>query len=308
MTMELIYSVTFKRRSFLQFLGASALAAGMVHPRRAMSQESPAPQMCNDGHLVLDPGFFFPDAPPDALAAELGTADLATPILMPCTVPLLRHGDRTILFDTGAGPAFMETAGSLSASLESAGVPTDQITDIIFTHCHPDHLWGVTDDFDELAFPNAHYHLARKEYDFWTSADAVRAMPENLHNFVAGAQSRLPRIAERTSFFEDGAEPLPGIEAMATPGHTPGHCSFLLHLGDDPLLLTGDVFSDPLTVRYPDWSWGTDQDPAAASATRRRLIDRIVGDQMRVAVYHMPPPGFGRIEMGADGAHWVQEG
>lgn len=307
MTLEIIHSVTFKRRSVLQFLGASTLVAGMLRPHNAMSQESAAPLMCDDGHLVLDTGFFFPDAPPDALALELGTTDLAEPIRMPCNVPLLRHGERTILFDAGAGPAFMETAGHLSASLESAGIPPEQITDIIFTHCHPDHLWGVIDDFDELAFPNAHYHLARKEYDFWTGANALEAMPENLHNFVAGAQSRLPRLAERASFFEDGAEPLPGVEAIITPGHTPGHCSFLLHLGGDPLLLTGDVFSHPLTIRHPSWKWGTDQDAATASATRQRMIDRITSDQMRVAVYHMPPPGFGRIEAGADGAHWIQE-
>lgn len=263
--------------------------------------------MCTDGHLVLDTGFFFPDAPPDALAAALGTSDLAEPILMPCTVPLLRQGKRTILFDAGAGPAFMDSTGRLLESLDNAGIAPDQITDIIFTHCHPDHLWGVTDDFDELTFPNARYHVSRTEYDFWTAADTLDSMPENLKTFVIGAQARLPRIADRTNFFEDGAEPLPGIEAIATPGHTPGHSSFLLHLGGDPLLLTGDVLSDPLTVRHPDWRWGTEHDPALAATTRRRMIERVTSEQLRVAVYHMPPPGFGRIEKTADGAVWVQE-
>ncbi|SIR27544.1 Glyoxylase, beta-lactamase superfamily II [Paracoccus thiocyanatus] len=299
------HSIRFGRRCVLQFLGGTALA-GAVAPLAASAAVSP-PEMCSDGHLVLDTGFFFPDAPPDQLAAALGTTDLAQPILMPCTVPLLRHGDRTILFDAGAGPAFMDSTGHLTASLEAAGVAADEITDIIFTHCHPDHLWGVTDDFDELTFANARYHLSRREYDFWTGPDALATMPDNLQNFAIGAQSRLPRIADRTSFFEDGTEPLPGIEAFATPGHTPGHCSFLLHLGGDPLLLTGDVLSDPLTVLYPDWRWGTEHDPALAASTRRRMIDRVIAEQLRVAVYHMPPPGFGRIERTAEGAVWVQE-
>lgn len=305
--MSVIHSVMLGRRAVLQFLGVSVAVAAINNPRRALSDTAMKVKMCSDGHLALTTGFVFPDAPSDALAAEFKTTDPATPLLLPCTVPLLRHGDRLILFDAGAGPAFMESAGRLVASLKSAGVEADQITDIVFTHCHPDHLWGVTDEFNELTFPNARYHLARKEYDFWTGKDTLQSAPENLKTFAAGAQARLPRIAERAKFFENGAEPLSGIEAIASPGHTPGHCSYMLHIAGDPLLLTGDVFSHPLTVRHPKWRWGTDQDSAVATQTRQRMIDRITADRTRVAVYHMPPPGFGRIEAGSNGPSWVQE-
>ncbi|MBN9601264.1 MAG: MBL fold metallo-hydrolase [Afipia sp.] len=305
--MSVIHSVVLDRRTVLQFLGISAATAAINRPRPALSASAMKEKMYSDGHLALTTGFVFPDAPPDVLTAEFKTADPAAPLHLPCTVPLLRHDDRLILFDAGAGPAFMDSAGRLVASLKSAGVEADQITDIVFTHCHPDHLWGVTDEFNELTFPNARYHLARKEFDFWTGKDTLQSAPEHLKTFVAGAQTRLPRLAERAKFFENGAEPLPGIEAIESPGHTPGHCSYMLHIAGAPILLTGDVFSHPLTVRHPDWRWGTDQNSTVATQTRRRMIDRIATDRTRVAVYHMPPPGLGRIEKGSAGPTWLQE-
>ncbi|WP_181900507.1 MBL fold metallo-hydrolase [Paracoccus thiocyanatus] len=296
------------RRGFLQLVGLAA-AVGPILAGRAHAQAAgaAAPRMMDDGSLALTTGFVFPDAPPDALAAAFDSADPNLPLAVPCTVPVLRLGDRTILFDAGSGPMFMDSAGRLAASLEAAGISPADVTDVVFTHFHPDHLWGVTDDFDELTFPEAQYHMAQAEFDFWMAEDAVSNVDAGMETFVAGARSRLPRLAERGRFFKDGDEPLPGIEVAATPGHSPGHCSFLLHLGGDPLLITGDVFSHPLTIAHPQWRWGTDQDHDAAAAQRHRMIDRAISEKLRLAVFHMPAPGLGRIERGAEGARWVVE-
>lgn len=102
--MSVIHSVTLGRRAVLQFLGVSMAVAAINNPRSALSDTTAKQKMCSDGHLALTTGFVFPDAPSDVLAAEFKTTDPATPLLLPCTVPLLRHDDRLILFDAGAGP------------------------------------------------------------------------------------------------------------------------------------------------------------------------------------------------------------
>lgn len=297
-------TLTLSRRATLTLLGAGLAlgAAGLPRPARA---NAAAPALMGDGYLELTNGFVFPDTPPDAVAAAFA-APADTPLHLPCTVPMLRVDDRVVLFDAGSGPNFMPSAGKLTQALEAAGVTPDQITDIIFTHGHPDHLWGVTDDFDDLTFPNAALHMRDAELAFWTDPATVDAMPEATKAFAVGAAARLDRVADQMTGFADGAELLPGIEAMATPGHTPGHTSFVLHLGGDPVMLTGDVISHQLTVAHPDWRWGTDQDPAQASATRRKMLDRLAHDKLRALVFHMDPAAPGRVEAADGGWRWVE--
>jgi glyoxylase-like metal-dependent hydrolase (beta-lactamase superfamily II) len=105
------------------------------------------------------------------------------------------------------------------------------VTDVIFTHGHPDHLWGLIDDFDEIVFPNASFHMGRAEWDFWRDPGTVDAMPEERKTFAVGAQNRLAVLADMINLFEPGAEVVPGVEAVDTSGHTPGHMSFMLHGG-----------------------------------------------------------------------------
>ena len=294
------------RRRALILLGAAAIVPLFVRQGRTASTGA-EPQLLSDGQLDLTLGFVFPDTPSEALQAEIGSSDRNMMLALPCTVPLLIDGERKILFDAGSGPHFMDNAGTLLESMQAAGIGADQITDIVFTHCHPDHLWGVTDDFDELSFPNATYHLRHEEFEFWNNPDIASQIPEEIRTFAVGAAARLPRIADQTQFFSDGAEILPGIEAMATPGHTPGHTSFVVHMDGDPVMLTGDVVSHAATVAHPDWHWGTDQNPKQASETRMRVLDRLRADKMRALTYHMDPPGIGRV-VNSDGmTRWVSE-
>jgi glyoxylase-like metal-dependent hydrolase (beta-lactamase superfamily II) len=200
----------------------------------------------------------------------------------------------------------MDTAGKLVENLAGAGIEPAQVTDVVFTHAHPDHIWGVTDDFDELVFANAQYHIGQAEYDFWSSPDALQAVSADRQNFVAGAQARFEAIRDRLSFLKAGAEVLPGVEAVATPGHTPGHMSYIVHAGADQLVVLGDaVTQSVVSFAHPEWPAGADQDHAVAATTRQALLDRLAGDRSRVVGYHFPHPAAGLVERAGSAYRFV---
>lgn len=281
---------------------AMALPAGLGRfgPVRAHAFEIGEAMLStiSDGNLVLPLGFSYPDAPQDDLMALLADNDLPTDTLLPeLNVPLLRSGDRVILFDVGSGPNFMPSAGKLADNMAEAGLDPAEVTDVIFTHAHPDHLWGLIDDFDEPVFANAAYYMGRAEWDFWRDPGTVDAMPEERKSFAVGAQNRMVHLEDSINLFEAGAEVVPGVEAVDTAGHTPGHMSFMLHGGTDPVLIAGDAITHHvISFEHPSWPSGSDQDPEMGAATRLRLLDRLATDRVRLAAYHLPAPGKGRVE------------
>jgi glyoxylase-like metal-dependent hydrolase (beta-lactamase superfamily II) len=292
------------RRALLE-AGASSLAAfalcGLSAPARALGRLELADAeviIVSDGTLSLPMSFAFPDAPKDELEHLLTENGLATDALTPdCNVTVVKTGDRLAIFDVGSGPNFMPTAGKLLDNLAEARVDPLEVTDVIFTHAHPDHLWGVTDDFDELVFPNASYLIGQAEWDFWSSPDAISAVPEDRQSFVVGAQNRFAVVEDRISFVQPGDEVLPSVEAVDTPGHTPGHLSFVVHGGAEAVLIAGDALTNAvISFNRPDWRTGADQDPDLAIKTRLALLDRLASDKVRLIGYHLPHPGAGIVE------------
>ncbi|MGI9480338.1 MAG: MBL fold metallo-hydrolase, partial [Hyphomicrobiaceae bacterium] len=110
----------------------------------------------SDGHLNLPARMLAPGVDDAARTAALKAAgQKGTTIVSPLNVTLIETPSEKILIDVGSGPRFMATAGKLTEGLEAAGVDPEKITKVIYTHAHPDHLWGTVNDFDELSFPNA---------------------------------------------------------------------------------------------------------------------------------------------------------
>lgn len=293
------------RRTFLHT--GMAAAASMLLPAglsRAWALEigDSVLTSVSDGNLVLPLSFSYPDAPQDELIALLEKNGLPTDSLLPdCNVPILKTPDRLIMFDVGSGSNFMPSAGRLLDNMAEAGFDPADVTDVVFTHGHPDHLWGLLDDFDEIVFPNASFHMGRAEWDFWRDPGTVDAMPEERKTFAVGAQNRLTVLEEMINLFEPGAEVLPGVEAVDTSGHTPGHMSFMLHGGSEPVLVAGDAITHfAVSFAHPDWPSGSDQDAEKGVQTRLRLLDRLAADKAALSAYHLPVPGEGRVER--DGA------
>lgn len=287
---------------------ASTFAPGILSSSRAAS-DAAALSAVSDGNLVLPVRFALPEVD-EADIAALGIPALSPSgeLRPPCNLALYRSGDRLVLFDAGSGPNFQPTAGKLLESLETAGVAPGDITDVIFTHAHPDHLWGVVDDFDEVLFPEATFHMSQTEWDFWRADATLGAMPEDRKVFVVGARSRFDAIEDRTKRFASGAEVAAGIEAFGTPGHTPGHMAFVVHGLDEPVLVVGDALSnDPVSFARPDWHWGADQEPAEGAATRLKLLDRLASEKLRLVGFHLPGDGMGRVEREGAAYRFVRE-
>lgn len=295
-------------RSAVGLAGAAALAVS-VRPVWAQTLASGAGELTvlSDGTLTLPMSFAFPDAPADELEALLAANDMPLDALRPdCHVTILQTGDRLAVFDAGSGSNFMPTAGFLSDSLAEAGIDPADVTDVIFTHAHPDHIWGVTDDFDDPVFPNAAYHIGRAEWDFWSAPDAISRVPEDRQTFVVGAQNRFAAIEDRVAFLKPGDEVLPGVEAVDTAGHTPGHLSFMVHGGADPVLIGGDALTNSvISFVRPEWPTGSDQDPEMGTRTRLSLLDRLASDRVRLIGYHFPHAGAGIVERAAGAYRYI---
>lgn len=286
---------------------AAALAGLAPQSALVLATETSAPShafgtgtlyFLSDGHLALPVGM-----PEDAqVAAEMKSLLESAGMLTeryepPCNVTLWQTEDRLVLFDIGAGTQFMDTVGQLPLQLETLGIDPADITDVVFTHAHPDHCWGLVDDFDELFCPNANYHINQVEYDYWMSEKTLNETPEARLGMVAGARNRLPLIESQLTFFKWGDEVLPGIEAVDTHGHTPGHTAFAVHQGSESVMVIGDALSHPVfSFQRPEWHRPNDIDPVVAAQTRASLLDRLTADKTSIVAFHMPDSGFGRVE------------
>jgi len=302
-----------KRRSFMQSTGAVALAMSLprqIQARTTWERDGTRIDMLSDGYLELPADMMLENMPQDEVAEILARYDLNSDQLEPpCNLVLLRDGPRVVLFDIGAGPDFMPSAGHMMQAMDALGVSPDDITHLVITHAHPDHIWGLLDDFDEPMLPNAEVMMGRTEWDYWMDPDTVESIGAARQSFAVGAQRRLVEIEDHVTLFDDGAEVLPGVEAILTPGHTPGHMSFGLSIAGQQLLVTGDALvNHHLAFERPDWHSGSDFDLEQAAQTRLRLLDRITADDLTILGFHLPEGGIGRAERLAENRYRFHAG
>ncbi len=279
-------------------LGSAALGSGPVRAGSSLTRGGMEVTVLSDGFLTQPADFIYDPMPKDGLATFLDARGMArdADLTPPCNVTLMRHEDRVVLFDAGAGTAFADTLGELPDALAAAGVAPEDVTHVVFTHGHADHLWGVLDDFDEPMFANAEHMMGRVEFDYWYDPDTATTIRADREGMAIGAKRRLDVMADRMSFFEDGAEIMPGVFARATFGHSPGHMSFVLADGADSALILGDaILNDHVSFAHPDWPVGADADQEAAAAMRLGLLDQLAAEDMPLVGFHLPG-GIGHVE------------
>lgn len=296
------------RRRFLA--ATAALAALGLTPQRALALASPTTfkqgsfdvTVVSDGHLAFPIKMLAPDAPPDALKALLAAAGVAGEEIQPPVNPtVVRAGNDLILFDTGSGANFQASAGKLIENLKLAGIEPAAVTKVVFTHAHPDHIWGTVNGTNGLYFPNAGYYCGAVEWDFWMGKDIFNKMPQDMHPMVQGTQTQLTGVKDRVTMLKGGDEVVPNLRMVETFGHTPGHASFEL-AGDGGLIIVGDAVPPPAVwFPHPEWHMGFDALPDVAVATRKQLLGRAADEKIKMIGFHWPYPGVGYAER-KDGA------
>ena len=294
----------FSRRTLLKGLGVGALGASV---NLALAQAAAVPTegplglertaigdveltVLKDSSLQLPPDAFGGGAPAGAVSKLLGRYNLPTDSIAASTnVLLLKRGDTLTLVDSGNG-------GNLLSSLGALGVAPADINHVVLTHWHGDHVSGVSAG-GALNFPNAAYHFPKLDWEFLqaqaSSSDTVQGSLDKVQPAQDAGQLQL---------YEGNAELVPGLTAVAAPGHTPGHHALRLSSGGSSLMIMADTANHPVVaLLHPEWSFSFDADAAQATKTRRQLYGRAADEGLQIAAYHFAFPGFGYVIRDGDG-------
>jgi glyoxylase-like metal-dependent hydrolase (beta-lactamase superfamily II) len=253
----------------------------------------------SDGTFVARPEYFGAHAVPDSPSHPFDPEGFAW---LPIGCFLLRTHDRVILVDAGMGPAREDlphgmalVGGQLPAGLRAAGVEPGEITDVVLTHLHADHVGWLYDRNGSPGFRHAKLWFGAGDWDHFVSGPGQIA--EHIqHGLVSG-------LTDVHALGGDFAL-APGVDLIATPGHTPGHVSVILSSGSQRAILLGDAITCPVQLDEPTWHSFADVDPALAARTRERLWRELEGEDVVGAGAHFPELRFGRVIVAEGRSIW----
>ncbi len=261
----------------------------------------------SDGPIPLgDPSGAFLGASKEEISKLLTDNFLSpTNAVLEQNILVMNTGDKLLLVDTGMGSSTMfgPTTGKMLASLKAAGIDPKDIDGVLATHAHCDHVWGIMGDDGKPNFPNAQVYISQADFEFWTDEKKLSMKdPAYMQPFVEGARKNLLPVRDRTVFIKDGQEFLPGIQAIATPGHTVGHMIFMITSDGKSLAAIGDLTHHQiLLVEKPRFEFAYDTDPKQSANSRVRTLDMLASQKIPLIAYHFPWPGHGHVAKQGDG-------
>ena len=178
--------------------------------------------------------------------------------------------------------------------LRASGVAPEAVDYVMCTHMHADHVgWNTLREDGRWVptFPNARYLFSRIEYEHWTAHPDPNPIRRNAFN-----DSVLPVVeAGRAEMIEDGHEVDGTLRVELAPGHTPGNVWIRLASKGSEAVFAGDVIHHPIQVYHPDWSTVACLDPAASTASRRRLLETSCERRTLLLPAHFAAPHGGRV-------------
>lgn len=225
---------------------------------------------------------------------------------------LIRHAGRTVLIDTGWGPQFeppggLERPASLMDELASVGVSPEDVDVVALSHLHPDHIgWNLVERDGKMVprFPRAPYLVPQADFDHYRERvdNGERIHPSIIEQGLGLAD------AGPMEWLADGQEVIPGLKAIAAPGHTPGHTIFSLESAGETFMLLADVAHHPAVLNETAWVQSFDWVPEEARVHRERILDEVESNGWLSGAGHFPYPSLGRLKRDAEGRRvWIPE-
>jgi len=251
--------------------------------------------MLNVGQFEMSAKVLFANAEKESLPVALDRHALPVePIVFQMNPLFIDTGTHRVLVDPGGlGPS-----DSLPSSLREVGIGPETIDTIVVTHGHSDHFWGCVGADGVPAFRSARIAIQRREWEHWL-ADGN---PEP-HHAQTFREVLLP-LRDRVDLLCGDTEIVPGVEAISTPGHSPGHMAVVVA---GRAVQTGDAILNEIYVEHPDWCASFELWPDEVVATRRSLLQFIAERDLLMVQPHFPHPGLGRLVPWEDAWTWVPE-
>ncbi len=262
----------------------------------------------HDGSLVRDrPPGFVRNVADDVVGEAFAAAGMARDKLtLTFTALAIDTGSGIVLIDTGMGEGGPAGTGMLEANLKAAGIAAGDVTHVVISHFHGDHISGLRRKDGSLTFPAAQLHVPQVEWEYWTDDAKQAAAPEGLKPFFGLVRRMFGPDASLVRQFAWGDEVLPGITAVQASGHTPGMTAFEIASDGESVWFVADITNNPLLfVRHPDWQAMFDMAPEEAVATRRRLLDQAAATRQRLFFFHAPFPGVAYVVKTGDGYEYL---
>jgi glyoxylase-like metal-dependent hydrolase (beta-lactamase superfamily II) len=261
----------------------------------------------SDGTVTLPVDKLLTNIKPATTLQLLARSYLKAPVETSVNGYLVNTGSKLVLIDTGAAGLFGPTLGRLVANLKASGYQPEQVDEIYITHMHPDHVGGLVAD-GKLVFPNAVVRADTREGGYWLSPANMDKAPADGKGFFQGAMASLnPYVAAgKLKPFDGATELVPGIRAVPTPGHTPGHTIYVVESQGNKLVLWGDLMHvAAVQFALPATTIAFDVDSKAAAPQRQKQYTEAAKQGYYVGVAHVSFPGIGKLRADGKGYDWV---
>lgn len=244
---------------------------------------------------------------PDYVRWALKQDSIPTPVPVSTNSFLLETGSRRVLIDTGAGSLLKDDIGHLVSSLRSSGYTPEQVTDVVITHMHVDHVGGLVNS-GAMSFPNAQLHISRTEYEHWLDpAKRAVAVESQQETFTKSPEMIAPyKQAGRLQLAESGDTIMPGVTLISRPGHTPGSLEIKVESRGQTMMFLGDMLhSEQVQFSDPSIAFTYDENESAAIASRRAVFAEAAKNGYWIAFAHVSFPGIGQIRQRGDAYDWI---
>lgn len=207
---------------------------------------------------------------------------------------LIQSGDETVLVDAGFGEQAQPQGGNLFEGLAKMGLGAEDITRVVITHAHGDHVLGLVDELGNMKFPGVDHHFNQLEWAYWYVEG----------NLQGEGRKPLEVVRENVVLFEAGDDIIPGVKTVPAYGHTPGHTGLMIESNGERLLCAVDILHRRAQFVHPEWSMSFDTDTSVSVPTRRQVLQQAADENLLMHLYHMPFPGLGYVSVEGEGFRW----